>query len=77
MTVRTLRSAGIKVAGVVINRYPADTPGLAEETSPREIERVGRVPILCTVPDVSGPLLPTLPADLVAAIDTVDWEALI
>lgn len=77
MTVRTLRTAGAKVLGVVINRYPAETPGVVEETSPREIERFGKVPILCTVPDVPGPLIPRLPADLTAAIDTVDWAALI
>lgn len=77
MTVRTLRAAGVKVLGVVINRYPAEMPGVVEETSPREIERFGKVPILCTVPDVTGPLIPTLPADLTAAIDTVDWWGLI
>jgi dethiobiotin synthetase len=77
MTVRTLRAAGAKVLGVVINRYPAEMPGVVEETSPREIERFGRVPILCTVPDVAGPLIPRLPADLTAAIDTVDWAGLI
>jgi dethiobiotin synthetase len=77
MTVRTLRSAGAKVLGVVINRYPAEMPGVVEETSPREIERFGKVPILCTVPDVPGPLIPRLPPDLTAAIDTVDWAGLI
>jgi dethiobiotin synthetase len=77
MTVRTLRAAGVKVLGVVINRYPAEMPGVVEETSPREIERFGKVPILCIVPDVTGPLIPTLPADLSAAIDTVDWWGLI
>lgn len=77
LTVRTLRSAGIKVLGVVINRYPAEMPGIAEETSPREIERFAKVPVLCVVPDVSPPLIPTLPPDLTAAIDTVDWSSLI
>lgn len=77
MTVRTLKSAGVRVLGVVINRYPAEMPGVVEETSPREIERFGKVPILCTVPDVAGPLIPTLPTDLTAAIDTVDWSGLL
>ena len=36
---------------MVINRYSAEMPGVVEETSPREIERFGKVPSLCTVPD--------------------------
>lgn len=74
LTLQSLRGAGVKVAGVVINRYPTDTPAAAEETNPREIERVGKVPVLCLVPDVTGPLVPTMPADIAAAMDTVDWE---
>jgi hypothetical protein len=67
----------VRVAGVVINRYPADNPGIAEETNPRAIERWGKVPILCVVPDeplLAGPV--KLPAGIVAAIDAVDWEQL-
>jgi dethiobiotin synthetase len=77
LTVEALRHAGVRVAGVVINRYPADNPGIAEETNPRAIERWGKVPILCVVPDeplLAGPV--KLPAGIVAAIDAVDWEQL-
>ena len=34
----------------MINRYPAETPGVAEETNPRAIEKWGKVPVLCVVP---------------------------
>ena len=75
LTVGALREAGVKVAGVVINRYPAENAPVAEETNPRAIERWGRVPVLCVVPEEKlGGL--TLPPGIVAAIDTVDWEQL-
>ena len=44
-----LRSAGVEVAGVVINRYPAENASVAEETNLRAIPKWGRVPVLCVV----------------------------
>jgi dethiobiotin synthetase len=73
LSIDALRHAGAKVAGVVINRYPTDTPGTAEETSPREIERWGKVPILSVVPETKRPMIPHLPGDISAAMDLVDW----
>jgi len=72
LTLEALREARIPIAGVVINRYPAENAGIAEETNPRAIERWGKVPVLCLVPDekVSGL---DLPPGIVSAIDTVDW----
>jgi dethiobiotin synthetase len=75
LTARILRETGAKIAGVVINQYPAEMPGVAEETNPRAIERWGKVPVSCLVPKVNEPLIPQLPADVIAAIDTVDWLA--
>ena len=75
LTVDALRRAGVGVAGVVINRYPAETPPTAEETNPRAIERWGNVKVLCIVPeDKLGGL--SLPAGIVAAVEQVDWEAI-
>jgi dethiobiotin synthetase len=74
LTVEALRGAGVTVAGVVINRYPTDLVGVAEETNPKAIERWGKVPVLCLVPDeyvTPG----ALPAGVVAAIDQVDWDS--
>jgi dethiobiotin synthetase len=73
MTCAVLRERGIKVAGVVINRYPPETPGTVEETNPRAIERWGKVPVLCLVPEVASPRSAKLPEDVIAAIGTVDW----
>lgn len=76
LTVDRLRSAGVKVAGVVINRYPADGAGIAEETSPRWIEKLAKTQILCLVPDCPSGVGPPVPPDVTAAVAQVDWESL-
>ena len=75
LTVDALRTAGVSVAGVAINRYPAENAGVAEETNLRAIEKWGRVPVLCVVPDeaVAGA---GLGENVVAAINPVDWSTL-
>ncbi len=73
LTIDALRAAGVRVAGVVINRYPAENASVAEETNPRVVEEWGKVPVLCVTPD--EPLRDaTLPPGMIAAIDRVDWE---
>ena len=74
LTIDALRPVAA-VAGVVINRYPAESAGVAEETNPRMIDKWGRYPVLCIVPDepVRGDP-PSLPDAISAAIDPVDWE---
>lgn len=74
LTVNTLRAHNVPVAGVVINRYPADTPPPAEETNPRAIERWGKVKVLCLVPDDKpGQLTPAIRS----AVDQVDWRRML
>lgn len=74
LSVECLRNAGVSVAGVVINRYPAENAGVAEETSPREIEKFGKVPVLSIVPDEpSNP--PSIGPGVMAAIGQVHWES--
>ena len=73
LTVNALRPM-THVAGVVINRYVADSAGVAEETNPRVIDKWGRVPVLCVVPDeLVGGEPPALPPAVRAAVDAVDW----
>jgi dethiobiotin synthetase len=78
MTIAALRQANIKVAGVVINRYPTDTPPSAEETNPRAIERWGETKVLCLVPECPtlAQTLPAVPASVAAAVGQVDWMGL-
>ena len=73
LTVNALRDAGVPVAGVVINRYPAQNADVAAETNPRAIEKWGKVPVLCIVPDVPAGVSDRLHADVVAAVRPVDW----
>jgi dethiobiotin synthetase len=75
LTVNALREAKIPVAGVVVNRYPAENASIVEETNLRAIEKWGGAPLLTVVPnDTLGGL--QLPAGIIAAIERVDWEQL-
>jgi len=75
LTVQALRNTKASMAGVVINRYPPETPPIAEETNPRAIEKWGSVPVLCMVPEFKGTAIPNLPGDVVGAVEPVDWLA--
>jgi len=75
LTLHALRSRAVPVAGVVINKYPADTPGVAEETNPRAIEKWGKTAVLCMVPETCKKIGPGLPEEIVAGMDGVDWLA--
>ncbi|MGA3066435.1 MAG: dethiobiotin synthase [Tepidisphaeraceae bacterium] len=74
LTIEALRRNGAAIAGVVINQYPPETPGIAEETNPRAIETWGKTPVLCLAPKFALPAAPELPGDFLAAIEPVDWE---
>jgi dethiobiotin synthetase len=73
MTLEMLRRAGVTIAGVVINRYPAESASVAEETNPRYIEKFGKVPTLAIVPDEPTLKRPPLPPTITSPIDMVDW----
>ena len=72
LTVAALRAAGVEVAGVVINRYPAESAGIVEETNSDAIERWSNVPVLCLVPDEPVQRA-SIPVEVASAVDTVDW----
>jgi dethiobiotin synthetase len=72
LSIEALRAARVPVAGVVINNYPTDLVGIAEETAAAEIERLGRVSVLAIAP--REPFTPPhLPGGVLAAIQRVDW----
>ena len=52
LTVKAAQAAGIRVAGVILNRWP-EKPGLAEATNPGVIEALTGVPILGRLPEVA------------------------
>jgi dethiobiotin synthetase len=74
LTVAALKQAGVRVAGVVVNGYPNDTPSVAEETNPRQIEKWAKTKVLAIVPRdaMDGP---TLTPNVRAPVDAVDWES--
>ncbi len=76
LTASALRQADLPIAGVVINRYPADSAPIAEETNPRAIEKWGGLKILAIVPDTTEPIALMMPADILAPIARVDWMQL-
>jgi dethiobiotin synthetase len=73
LTLAALRGAKVPIAGVVINRYPAEMPGTAEETNPRAIEKWGKVNVLTIVPEETLPAA-GISGGIRAAMDRVDWE---
>jgi dethiobiotin synthetase len=73
LTWNALQARKLDPVGVVINRFPPETPPLAEETNPRAIEKYGKIPVLCIVPDSPLPIGRTIPPDIFAAVAAVDW----
>ncbi len=73
LTVKALKDAGVAVAGIVINEYPAESASIAEETNPRELEKWAKAPVLAIVAREKIPQ-GALPPGIVAAIGMVDWE---
>jgi len=76
LTIAALNAARVRVLGVVINRYPAESPDVASETNPGMIERYTGVPVLAIVPEARIASA-SIPADIAAAIDTCDWAGLL
>lgn len=72
LSIEALRSRNVKIAGVVINFFPTDNVGTAEETSWREIEKLGKVNVLTFVPHEPFNF-PNIGPGVIAAIDQVDW----
>lgn len=83
LTIHAARSAGIEVAGVIVNRFPIDNPpgddsAIAIETNPRQIAERSGAPVLAIAPEdpavsvEKGQMGP----DLQFALSTVDWETI-
>jgi len=52
LTIEAVRSRGLLVLGVVMNRFNHAAATVAERTNPDQIERYGRVKVLAVVPDI-------------------------
>ena len=78
LTVEAARARGLKVSGIVINRYNHDSPDLAEVTNPDEIQRVTGVPVLGLIPEDATTNLKTgvVGQDVLAAVRRLPLERL-
>jgi dethiobiotin synthetase len=70
LTVSAAHQAGVPVAGIVLNRYPA-RPSLAESTNPEVIAALTELPILGRVPEVRDLRHPGEREIFLAAMDEV------
>lgn len=81
LTLHVARSAGLSVAGVVINRYPTDPEpvDVPSATNPEQIAQRGDVEVLVCVPNDAETDVATATVGMQtqAAIDQVDWQRLI
>lgn len=79
LTIEAARRRGLRIAGVIINCFVADTASLAEETNPAAIERASGVKVIALVPrdlqtnieqGIIGP-------DVLFALEQIDYQALL
>ncbi|MFK7790945.1 MAG: dethiobiotin synthase [Phycisphaeraceae bacterium] len=81
LTVKVLRDAGVKVAGVVVNGYEGDEAvAMSQDPSlpgnPRWIEQMTGVKVLALVPRIEGEVSPskgTIASGVLDAVGRVDW----
>lgn len=88
LTLHAARSAGLNVAGVIVNRYEIETPlsdeqaavkgdaVLAMHTNPQQIAERGNVKVLALVPNEAENSVPNarIGPDTQFAVETVDWK---
>lgn len=78
MTCRLIRDAGLRLAGLVINRYHADTPDFAEATNPRWLARQNDTTVLASVPEASGVAAGQgrIPSEVLDSVGVTDWVSI-
>lgn len=91
LTIHAARSAGIDVAGIIINRYVGeldvngrglharDDDEIARMTNPKQVSLLGRVPVLCIVMEDADTSVSDvrLGRDVLRAVRGVDWMSII
>ena len=79
LTIEAARARGLRVAGIVINSYVADTATVAEETNPAAIERASGVKVLTIVPrDLDTNMSRgTIGPGVLFALEQIDYEAIL
>ena len=75
LTIEAFKSRSVRVAGIVVNGYPADGSTLAEETNPRVIAEISGKNVLTVIPYDNGSCVETgqLGEDVLTAAGLVNW----
>lgn len=78
LTIDAIRSAGLSLAGVIVNGYD-ETGGLAEKTAAAIIQEIGKVRIIATVPfdDTTNTEKCIIGQKVLNALQNVDWLRMI
>ena len=76
LTLHAARAAGLRIAGVVVNRCPVEDADPAAATNPAQIAQRGKVDLLAIVPDEEANSVEdaTIGPDTAFVIGQVDWE---
>ena len=79
LTIEAARARGLRVAGIVVNSYVADTASVAEETNPAAIERASGVKVLAIVPrDLDTNVARgAIGEGVLFALEQIDYEAIL
>ena len=79
LTVEFARSYNLEICGIVLNASQEESKGLAEETNPKELERLTALPILGTVPFDERLQGDTLDPDFLSQFigEHIDWKGLV
>lgn len=76
MTCRLIRDAGLRLAGLVVNRYDAESGDIAEATNPARLAKQSNTTVLATIPNAQGvaPQKAMLPPAVLEAAALADWH---
>ncbi len=91
LTIHAARSAGIDIAGIIINRYVGeldvdgrglharDDDEIARMTNPKQVSLLGRTPVLCIVMEDADTSVSDvrLGREVINAVRGVDWMSII
>ncbi len=76
LTCRAIKSAGLRLAGLVVNRYDPDSPDPAVQDNPRLLASQNKTKVLATIPDARNvaPEQGQLPPAVRDAAAATDWH---
>ena len=78
MTCELLRQRGVRLAGIVVNRYDPESPDASVTSNPMWLARQNRTALLATLPraDDVAPDKARLPVEIIEAAAVTDWARL-